>query len=148
MHSDDLFDVWGDALAIEEDEQENGDGVPRAVTDATGTDEVFHRPLPDPFPDPFVDDLGIEYWIWNGSRLVPAWPDEVERIRAGEDRRKEQARQQMVHPTNLRQERLSSRLAVFGGHVWRRCAHWLGIPPALFPRELPRHQGRPQQPDA
>jgi hypothetical protein len=144
MHSDDLFDVWGDVLAFGEDEQENGGGAPLALPDAGSMDEVFRRPL----PDPFVDDLGIEYWIWNGVRLVPAWPDEVERIRAGEDMHAEQARRQMEDPEEHRQRRVYSRLAAFGGRVWRRCAQWLGKSPALLPWESPRHQSCPRPPDA
>jgi hypothetical protein len=119
MHSDDLFDVWSDVLAFGDDMQVTGDGAPPALPEAAGTDEVLHRPL----PDPFVDDQGIEYWIWNGSRLVPAWPEEVERIRAGEDMHAERARQQMKKREEHRQRRLSSRLAAFCGRVWKRCAY-------------------------
>jgi hypothetical protein len=144
MHSDDLFDMWGDVLAFGEDEQVSDSGGPLAMPDAAGTHEALYRPL----PDPFVDDLGIEYWIWNGSRLVPAWPDEVERIRAGEDMHREHARQQMQGTEEHRQRRVSRRLAAFGRRVWKRCAVWLGIPPALQPRESPRHRSHPRQPDA
>ncbi len=38
----------------------------------------------DPFPDPFTGDHDIEYWIWAGSRLVPAPPEVAERIRQHE----------------------------------------------------------------
>ena len=34
----------------------------------------------DSFDLAFDGEHDIEYWIWNGARLVPALPDEVERI--------------------------------------------------------------------
>ena len=36
------------------------------------------------FDEAFDGDHSVEYWLWNGVRLVPAQPDEVERIQDGE----------------------------------------------------------------
>lgn len=38
----------------------------------------------EPFPDPFTGEHDIEYWIWSGSRLVPASPEVAERLREHE----------------------------------------------------------------
>lgn len=34
--------------------------------------------------DPFTDEHNIEYWLWDGERLIPASPDESERLRERE----------------------------------------------------------------
>jgi hypothetical protein len=38
----------------------------------------------EPFPNPFTGDHNIEYWIWTGSRLVPASPEQAGRLRRQE----------------------------------------------------------------
>jgi hypothetical protein len=41
--------------------------------------------LPDDgFDEAFDGDHSIEYWFWNGTRLIPASPDEAERLRERE----------------------------------------------------------------
>jgi hypothetical protein len=35
----------------------------------------------DGFDEAFDGDHSIEYWFWNGARLIPASPDEAERLR-------------------------------------------------------------------
>jgi hypothetical protein len=35
----------------------------------------------DGFAEAFDGDHSIEYWFWNGTRLIPASPDEAERLR-------------------------------------------------------------------
>jgi hypothetical protein len=79
MYTDDPFDRWDTARMPSDGERAEGT-APTALPEQADTGDAIRPAL----PDPFVDDLGIEYWIWNGIRLVPAWPDEVERIRAGE----------------------------------------------------------------
>ena len=79
MYTDDSFDRWDRARVPPDGERSEGTAPP-ALPEKADTGSAIRPAL----PDPFVDDLGIEYWIWNGVRLVPAWPDEVERIRAGE----------------------------------------------------------------
>lgn len=56
-------------------------------------------------PDPFGNDQGIEYWLWNGVRLVPAWPDEIERIHERARLREEQFQ------AELRRQRAERRFA-------------------------------------
>jgi hypothetical protein len=129
MLGDDPFDVWNDPRA---DEERADGGAPPAVPVTPGAGSVTQRPL----PDPFVDDLGIEYWIWNGSRLVPAWPDEVERIHAQEQGRAERAD---AARAARQQRRASARMRAVVARIWKPCAHWLGIPPALLPPE-PSHR--------
>ena len=34
--------------------------------------------------DPFTDEHDIEYWLWDGARLIPASPEESERFRERE----------------------------------------------------------------
>lgn len=38
----------------------------------------------DELPDPWHGDHSIEYWVWDGSRLVPATPQEIARIKEDE----------------------------------------------------------------
>src|SRR5258708_39945312 len=40
--------------------------------------------LLDELPDPWGDEHEIEYWIWDGTQLVPASADEVHSIREQE----------------------------------------------------------------
>jgi hypothetical protein len=40
--------------------------------------------LVDELPDPWEGDHDIEYWIWDGTQLVPASADEVHSIREQE----------------------------------------------------------------
>jgi hypothetical protein len=79
MFTDDPFDRWNSARVPLDGERSEGTAPPALPEEAATGDAI--RPA---LPDPLVDNLGIEYWIWNGVRLVPAWPDEVERIRPGE----------------------------------------------------------------
>jgi hypothetical protein len=79
MYTDDSFDCRDSARVPADGERSEGSAPPALPEEADAGYAI--RPA---LPDPFVDDLGIEYWIWNGVRLVPAWPDEVARIRAGE----------------------------------------------------------------
>lgn len=36
------------------------------------------------YPDPWEGDHDIEYWVWHGSRLLPATPHEVASIKEDE----------------------------------------------------------------
>jgi hypothetical protein len=60
--------------------------IDEAITDAI--DQISG----DPLPDPFTGDHNIEYWIWTGSRLVPASPEAAERIRRQEALEEEEFR--------------------------------------------------------
>jgi hypothetical protein len=58
------------------------EAAPYTIDDAI-TDAI-EQITGDPLPDPFTGDHTIEYWIWTGSRLVPATPEAAERIRQQE----------------------------------------------------------------
>jgi len=115
MYTDDPFDRWESVRAPREGERSDG-ASPPALPEQCDADAI--QPA---LPDPFVDNLGIEYWIWNGARLVPAWPDEVERIRAGELASVRRARQQREAERAERRRlwlRPISRLTHVVGRVW------------------------------
>jgi hypothetical protein len=59
----------------------------------------------EPFPDPVTGDHNIEYWIWTGSRLVPASPETAERLRRQEALEEEEFRLLREHQRAHRQER-------------------------------------------
>jgi hypothetical protein len=46
--------------------------------------DAIEQMTSEPLPDPFTGDHDIEYWIWTGSRLVPATPEAADRIRRQE----------------------------------------------------------------
>jgi hypothetical protein len=133
MLGDDPFDVWNDPRADEE--RADAGGAPPAVPVTSGAGDITQRPL----LDPFVDNLGIEYWIWNGSRLVPAWPDEVERIHAQEQGRAERADAERAA---LQHRHVFGRTRAVVARFWKPCAHWLGIPPVLLPPQPSRCRKR------
>jgi hypothetical protein len=54
------------------------EAAPYTIDDAI-TDAI-EQITGDPLPDPFTGDHNIEYWIWTGSRLVPASPEESKRL--------------------------------------------------------------------
>lgn len=86
--------------------------------DTDTTEREAQTPAP---PDPFDDDQGIEYWLWNGVRLVPAWPDEIERIRERERADEEQfqaARRKRRAERRQRVLRPFSRLALALTRTW------------------------------
>ena len=60
------------------------------------------------FPDPFTGDHNIEYWIWTGGRLVPASPDQAERLRRQEALEEEEFRLRRERQRAYRQERWQS----------------------------------------
>lgn len=66
--------------------------------------------------DPFDDDQGIEYWLWNGVRLVPAWPDEIARIREQERVREE------LFQAELRRQRAARWQGVLRRFSWATSA--------------------------
>jgi hypothetical protein len=57
-----------------------------ALNDPQATDSrnVEGETTIERFPDPFTGDHHFEYWIWTGSRLVPASPEQAERLRQQE----------------------------------------------------------------
>jgi hypothetical protein len=60
--------------------------IDEAITDA------IEQMTGEPSPDPFTGVHNIEYWIWTGSRLVPASPEAAERIRRQEALEEEEFR--------------------------------------------------------
>jgi hypothetical protein len=72
--------------------------INEAITDA------IEQITGDPLPDPFTGDHNIEYWIWTGSRLVPATPEQSERLRRQEELEDEEfrARRKQQHLNRLR----------------------------------------------
>jgi hypothetical protein len=81
------------------------------------------------FPDPWEGDHDIEYWVWDGVRLVPAKPEERARIQ--EDERTQAARRRLArlqeheyHETHSLRRRLTTAMK------WCSCrvhmtAQWL-----------------------
>jgi hypothetical protein len=73
---------WNDWNHQQDDVGDIGDG------DATGA-------MPDPsWPDPWDDPHDIEYWVWNGERLVPA--SSSERVVLQEIERTQSARRRLA----------------------------------------------------
>jgi hypothetical protein len=72
--------------------------IDEAITDA------IEQITGDPLPDPFTGDHNIEYWIWTGSRLVPASPEDSERLRRQEELEDEEfrARRKEQHQSRFR----------------------------------------------
>jgi hypothetical protein len=72
--------------------------IDEAITDA------IEQISGDPLPDPFTGDHNIEYWIWTGSRLVPASPEESLRLRRQEELEDEafRARRKQQHLNRIR----------------------------------------------
>jgi hypothetical protein len=67
------------------------------------------------FPDPFTSDHHFEYWIWTGSRLVPASPEQAERLRQQEALEAEEFRR-------LRESQRAYRVQLW--QPYRRILHW------------------------
>jgi hypothetical protein len=76
--------------------------IDEAITDA------IEQITGDPWPDPFTGDHTIEYWIWTGSRLVPASPEESERLRRQEALEEEEFRLRRKRQLEYRRQRLQS----------------------------------------
>ena len=55
--------------------------VAASRTDADEVNPARHMLSDDGFDEAFDGDHAIEYWFWNGTRLIPASPDEAERLR-------------------------------------------------------------------
>lgn len=93
--------IWSDAAAYEascttDEWDQRGAGVAPEI----GT-------LDDGFDAAFDGDHNIEYWFWNGRRLVPAAPDKAERYR------QRQAWERLV-AREAREQQLARR-----GQLWR-----------------------------
>ena len=93
--------IWSNAAAYEascttDEWEQRGAGVGRD----TGT-------LDDGFDAAFDGDHNVEYWLWNGRRLVPVAPAEAERYRQREAWERLVARE-------AREQQLARR-----GQLWR-----------------------------
>jgi hypothetical protein len=71
----------------------------------TGAKGIIDEADDAPFPDPFTSDHTIEYWVWTGSRLVPASPDQAARLRRQEELEAEEFRLLQEHKRAYRQQR-------------------------------------------
>jgi hypothetical protein len=108
-----------DALPLPADSVSKGNptGTPPATSDGNGhlrvttsytidaaIADAIEQMTDEPLPDPFTGDHDIEYWIWTGSRLVPATPEAVERLRQQEALEDEEfrARRKQQHLNRLR----------------------------------------------
>lgn len=60
------------------------------LSDAFSWEDVTTDDSWDDLPDPWTGDLNIEYWRWDGVRLIPMSP--ADRARIQEDERTEAAR--------------------------------------------------------
>jgi hypothetical protein len=74
------------------------------------------------FPDPWNGDHNIEYWVWDGVRLVPATPEERARIQEDERtqaarRRLEQLQERERRETHSMKRRLSTAKVWWRGRV-------------------------------
>jgi hypothetical protein len=122
-----------DALPLPADSVAKGDltGTPPKTCDGHGQlrettaytidaaiADAIEQMTGEPLPDPFTGDHDIEYWIWTGSRLVPATPEAAERIRQQEAVEEEEfrARRERQHLYTIRHQqafrRVIGRLAV------------------------------------
>jgi hypothetical protein len=73
----------------------------------------------EPFPDPFTGDHNIEYWLWTGSRLVPASPETAERLQRQEALEQEEFRLLRERQRACRQQRWQA---------YKNLVHWLLSP--------------------
>lgn len=95
--------------------------------------------LPDSWhelPDPWDGDHNIEYWVWDGVRLVPTTPEERARIR--EDERTQAARRRLMQLQE--RERHQARKAF----VMRRLSSaqaWWTSRVRIMTHQLPKLQG-------
>jgi hypothetical protein len=86
--------------------------IDEAITDA------IEQITGDPPTDPFTGDHNIEYWIWTGTRLVPASPEDSERLRRQEALEEQEFRlmRERQHLYRIR------RREVFRRIIWRLAA--------------------------
>jgi hypothetical protein len=78
------------------------------TADDTGAKGITDEAFDAPFPDPFTGDHNIEYWIWTGGRLVPASPDQSQRLRRQEALEEEEFRSRRERQRAYRQQRWQS----------------------------------------
>jgi hypothetical protein len=76
--------------------------------DDTGAQGITDEADDALFPDPFTGDHHIEYWIWTGGRLVPATPDQAERLCWQETLEAEELRSRRERQRANRQQRWQS----------------------------------------
>lgn len=62
--------------------QDDWNNVPDDLDDTDDSDDSDDAAaMPETsFPDPWVGDSTIEYWVWDGKRLIPTTPDQQARI--------------------------------------------------------------------
>jgi hypothetical protein len=95
------------------------DGVP---DDAGDADAIPGASFPDPWDDPH----DIEYWVWDGKRLVPASPTEQSAIQEAE--RGQSARRRLTQWEREQREAAQPARGLAGvreaiarvWHLWRR----------------------------
>ena len=87
------------------------------------------------WPDPWNDPHDIEYWVWNGERLMPASPAEqatIQEMERAQSARRHQARRERTQYSG------SIRLRIALGRSWgiERWRHlWRHARPAASSRQ-------------
>ena len=80
----------GTPLATSDESGQLHEATPYTIDEAIA--DAIEQMTSEPLPDPFTGDHDIEYWIWTGSRLVPATPEAAERLRQQEALEQEEFR--------------------------------------------------------
>lgn len=97
----------------------------------------------DDLPDPWDGDHNIEYWVWDGARLIPATPEQHARIQ--EDERTQAARRRLKQlQERERSEARSIRRRISTANMWWRdriflAMQWLRS--KWQPRQSPHAKG-------
>jgi len=95
------------------------------------------------FPDPWDGDHNIEYWVWDGVRLVPATPEERARIQEDERTQAARRRLEQLQEREHREARSLKRRLSTAKVWWRSRAsvamQWLRS--TWQPRQSPRAKG-------
>ncbi len=111
---------WGDWNHLPDDLEDTDD-----TDDAAAIAETS-------FPDPWDGDHSIEYWVWDGARLIPATPDQQAGIQEME--RTASARRRLTRWHREReQQRITVRIRIVRGIRQAIAGAW----------QLARHVARP-----
>jgi hypothetical protein len=115
-----------------------------------GRDPEDWGDLPD-FPDPWEGDHNIEYWVWDGVRLVPTTPEQRARIQEDERTaaarwRLKQMQEQERREANSAKRRLSTATVWWRGRVSAAMQRlWTRRQPRLSPHTKETKETRAEQ---
>ena len=84
-------------------------GIPDDLGESDESDDAAAIPETS-FPDPWDGDHNIEYWVWDGKRLIPTTPDQQARIQEME--RLASTRRRMAQWEH-EQRHISARILIF-----------------------------------